>query len=109
MQALVDLVGTIAGSIQRIVALVLVAGLILSLIVTFGLQSAAPVVADKIGERAERMGDKAIQAAREEHRAAALAKDGWGYDTATDVHDYDQGSGTATDANGDSAAGWGVD
>jgi len=109
MQALVDLVGTITGSIQRIIALVLVAGLILSLIVMFGLQSAAPVVADKIGERAERMGDKAIQAAREEHRAAALAKDGWGYDSSSADSERGRVTGTTKDTNGDNVGGWGTD
>lgn len=87
MQALVDLVGTIVGSIQRVIAFFLIAGLILALIISFGLQSAAPVVADKIGERAERFGDKAIQAAREEQRAKELVKDGWGYDSVSSASD----------------------
>ncbi|MBX7495239.1 hypothetical protein K3172_05155 [Qipengyuania sp. 6B39] len=109
MQALVDLVGGIVGSIQKLIILMLVFGAVIWAITIFGFSSAAPVVADKMAERAERVGEKAIKAAVEERRARELARDGWGYsESSTDS--YGSGSpreGAERDASGDVVGGWG--
>ena len=63
MQALVDIVNGGTGSIQRIFAFFIIGGLILAGILTLGATTAAPVVADQIGARAESLGEKAIDAA----------------------------------------------
>ena len=79
MQAFVDLVGGIVGSIQKMILVLIGAGILISIIIGLTITATAPVVADEMGERAERFGDKAIKAAREEQRAEQLAEDGWGY------------------------------
>jgi hypothetical protein len=54
----------------------------LGVIITAMFVFAAPAVVEQVGARAESISDKAIEAAREEARATALAEDGWGYSDA---------------------------
>ena len=78
MQAFADMVGSIVGSIQKLIILILLLGAVIVAIAVFGISSAAPVVADKMAERAKRADERALQAAIEERRAQELAHDGWG-------------------------------
>ncbi len=103
MQALVDIVNGGTGSIQRIFAFFIIGGLILAGILTLGATTAAPVVADQIGARAESLGEKAIEAAQEERRAAEMGKDGWGYGESG----RRSGTGSTRNADGERVGGWG--
>ena len=100
MREFVNLVDTVASSYLRGLRLLILGAIILAIIVFLFLGYAAPVVVEEVGDRAESIGDKAIEAAREEHRAAALAEEGWGYsDTASGSSDSSTGEdwGTASD------------
>jgi hypothetical protein len=79
MREFVNLVDTVASSYLRGIRLLIFGALALALIVFLFLAYAAPVVVEEVGERAESISDKAIDAAREEQRAAAMADEGWGY------------------------------
>ena len=79
MQVFFALIETVAGSYVRGIRFLILGGIALAAIFFLFLGYAAPVVVDKVGERAESIGDKAIAAAREEQRAAAMAGEGWGY------------------------------
>lgn len=111
MQAFVDLVGGIVGSIQKLIILLMVFGAVIWAIAIYGVSSAAPAVADKMAERAERVGEKAIKAAVEERRARELARDGWGYsESSSSSYDKQHRSdGAQRDANGNLVGGWGTD
>jgi len=85
MQVLVELVNTVAGTYLRGIRFLILGGIALVAIFFLFLGYAAPVVVDKVGERAESISDKAIAAAREEGRAHALAADGWGYSEGSDT------------------------
>ena len=83
MQSLVDLVHAITGSFQRVILLIGAIFIVVVLIITGGLTLTAPVVAEEIGERAEAIGERHINAAMEEQRALQCerytrqAKDAW--------------------------------
>jgi hypothetical protein len=83
MREFVNLVDTVASSYLRGIRLLIVGGLVLAVIVFLFLAYTAPVVVEEVGERAESISDKAIEAAREEQRAAAMADEGWGYSDTT--------------------------
>lgn len=103
MQGFVDGVNSISSGMQRIVGLIVLAIIVVTLIVVFGLRSAAPVVAEEFGERAERLGERAMEAAIEERRAEELAEEGWGYSA-----NADSGvSSTTRNAGGEDLGGWG--
>lgn len=79
MRALVDVVTSITSSIRFIAALFFLCFFAFGLMVTAGTSYVAPKAAETIADRAERMGDKAIEAAQIEARNAQLGQDGWGY------------------------------
>ncbi|MDZ4361021.1 MAG: hypothetical protein U1B84_32195, partial [Variovorax sp.] len=60
---------------------------------------------DSVGERAERIGEKAIIAAQEERRAAEMAKDGWGYRPPSAASQRDRQRDNSRDSHKD--GGWG--
>jgi hypothetical protein len=102
MQPLVDLVGNITHAYTSTVKIVVLGGILLGVIITAMFLLAAPALVEEVGARTESISDKAIEAAREEARAHAMAKDGWGYSDAaasseTDAADFeddsDSGSG----------------
>ena len=74
-------------------------GIAVAAIVTLMIGLTAPKVIDTVGDRVERMGDKAIAAAREEGRAHALAEEGWGYSDANS----DAANAAADDFSDDSS------
>ncbi len=94
MQWLVDLTGTVASTYTRIIWILILGGIAVVAIVSLLIGYATPAVVEEVGERAERISDKAIEAARDERRAEELADEGWGY------------SDTAADTSGDE---WGPD
>lgn len=97
MQAFVDMVGNIVWGIQKFYMMLLLFGFAVTVVIGLTIYATAPTVAERVGERAERFGDRAITAAQEEARAQALAEDGWGYSE----------PGSSYDDQGDSAGGWG--
>ena len=70
MQALIDLVGGFVGSVQKTIAMVLLAGLALSAIIALTIYGTAPVIAEEAGDRVESFADARIEEAVEEGRAA---------------------------------------
>lgn len=84
MRVIADILDSFTGIVRMIVGGIVLMGLVFGLMMTVGVSYVAPQVADNYGERAERLGEKAIAAAREEERARALAEDGWGYSPETD-------------------------
>lgn len=101
MQAFVDLVGKIIWSIQKFYMMLLFFGFAVTVVLAITIYATAPTVADEVGDRAERLGEQAISAAREEARAQALAEDGWGYG------DPGYAESVSQDSNGEPAGGWG--
>ena len=65
MQAFVDLVETVMGSFRRLMLFLVLGGIAVAGIITLGVATTAPVVAEEIGERAERFGDRAMERAIE--------------------------------------------
>lgn len=83
MRALVDIVENLTSSIRFVIGLLVLAGMVVALMLTIGVSYAAPKAADSLAERAERVGEKAIEAAQQERRARDMGEDGWGYGAAT--------------------------
>jgi hypothetical protein len=79
MQGIVDLVGAVSNIFTRTIWIVILGGILVVGIISLMIGYTAPVVVDQVGERAERISGRAIEAAREESRAHALAAEGWGY------------------------------
>lgn len=82
MRAVVDLVDSIAGTWTRTISILVMGGIAVVAIVTLIVSLSAPAVVESVGDRAERISNNAIEAAREEGRAHALAQEGWGYSDA---------------------------
>jgi hypothetical protein len=79
MRSLVDIVENVTSSIRYVVGALFLLFVCLGLFVTVAASFVVPVAVDKMGERAERLGERAIQAELEQRRAEQLARDGWGY------------------------------
>ena len=100
MQPLIDLVGNITQAYTSTVRIVVLGAIVLGAIITAMVMFAAPAVVDQVGARAESISDKAIEAARQEARAQALAEDGWGYSDSVASADADS-AGSFEDAGSD--------
>ncbi len=83
MRALVDIVQNLTGIVRFVVGMIVLAIMAVGLMLTIGGSYVAPKAVESIAERAERAGDKAIEAAQRERIASEMAKDGWGYGAAT--------------------------
>ncbi|TIX51453.1 hypothetical protein [Alteraurantiacibacter aquimixticola] len=103
---MVDFVDGMVGNVQRLVGMLIFAGLSLVAIIMLGLHFTAPVVAEQVSERAEALGEKAIEAAREERRAEQLADEGWGYSAASKTG-FDDGNYGDVDPYMEDTGGWG--
>jgi hypothetical protein len=103
MRAIVDLVDSITGVWTRTISILVIGGIAVVAIITFGIGFAAPSVADKVGDRAERISAKAIEAARQEARAQSMAQEGWGYSDANTDAATESGSFEADAASYDSS------
>jgi len=104
MRVLVDIVENLTSSIRYIVGILVLAGLAFGLMLTLGASYVAPKAAESLAEGAERVGEKAIEAAQQERVAEDMAEDGWGYGAATASAGH--GSGAAQDAH-PAGDGWG--
>ncbi|MEM7664927.1 MAG: hypothetical protein AAF250_03650 [Pseudomonadota bacterium] len=76
---LVDLVDSVTSSIRFIFFLFFLAVLGFGLFITVGASVVAPAAVESLGERAERVSNRAIEAAQTEARNEQLAKEGWGF------------------------------
>jgi hypothetical protein len=102
MRALVDLVDSVTSVFNRSVWMLVIGGIVAAAIIALVIGFTTPTMVHEVGERAERISEKAIEAERRERRERALAEEGWGYsDTASDY--------SATDAADESADGFGAD
>jgi hypothetical protein len=74
-------------------------GIAVAAIVMLMIAVTAPAVVENVGERAERISNKAIETARQEARVQAMAQEGWGYSDAntavadSEASDYGEGTG----------------
>ena len=100
MQGLADLIGNITHAYTSTIRIVVIGMIVLGAIITGTIMYAAPAVVENVGERAERISEKAIEAAREESRAHAMAQDGWGYSSASASADTTMAD-TSDDASSD--------
>ena len=106
MRAIVDLVDSVAGTWTRTVGMLVIGGIVIAGLFMLMVSFTAPAVVEHVGERAERISDKAIEAAREEARAHAMAEDGWGYSdsaASADTHAADTFDDTSSDYNASSS------
>ena len=101
MQALVDMVDSISGTVRLFILAIMGFGVIVTLLMTVSFSVVAPQVAEDYADRAEALGDRAIEVAREEARARELADDGWGY---AEPGSYE---GRSRDSEGEAVGGWG--
>jgi hypothetical protein len=83
VRAIVDLVDSISSTFTRTIWILIIGGVAVVGIVMLMIGVTAPAVVEEVGERAESISEKAIEAAREEQRAHALAQEGWGYSDST--------------------------
>ena len=109
MQPIVDIVDSVTSNMRRIVGMLVLAVIAIILIIVIGANVAAPVVAEELGERAERFGDRAMQTAVEEQRVEQLAEEGWGYSGATATGESESRASSSRDSNGEHVGGWGAE
>ena len=114
MQVIVDLVGTVSNLFTRTIWILIIGGIVVVGIVSLMIGYTAPAVVAEVGERAERISNKAIETAREEGRAHALAADGWGYSEGSDTSERSFAPDTAAtyddtydESYGEPAEDWG--
>lgn len=101
MRFLVDLVDSLTGTVRFIIVAIMLSGFLFTIMTIGGISYLAPKVADNYGERAERIGDRAIAAAQEEVRNRELAKEGWGYGEPASHEERSR------DSSGEIVGGWG--
>lgn len=94
MRMVIDLFDNVTTTIRVVVGLFVLGMIALGFLMTAGATVVAPVAVEQIGERAERLGEKAIEAQRERDRNRALAEDGWGYGAGSDSSSSDDDWGT---------------
>lgn len=108
MRLLSDMIDQFSTTVRVIAGLLTLGVLGFGAMMTFGAGWAAPQVAEKFAERAEKVSTKAIEARMEAERARALAKEGWGYDAGT-APDYGPAASPAgrAEPHADEIGGWG--
>ena len=100
MRIVADVIENIFSSIRMLFLLGFGAIVLIGLFMTFGAGVVAPQVFEAAADRAERMGERALQ----EQRNRDLAKEGWGYAEPT------EGSGATYDKTSEEyVGGWGDD
>ncbi|MEQ5786979.1 hypothetical protein J3454_03650 [Erythrobacter sp. NFXS35] len=102
MRALVDIFESLTSSIRFVIGLFVLAVMGFGLMLTLGATYVAPRAVESLAEGAERVGEKAIEAAQQERRAHEMGKDGWGYDAATTKSDRSE----RTSRSGSAKDGW---
>lgn len=83
MRALVDIVQNVTSSIRFVIGGLLVVVFLIGLMLSASFAYVAPQAAEKVAERAESIGEKAIAAEQRQRVAEDMAQDGWGYGAAT--------------------------
>ena len=99
MREIVDLVDSVAGTWTRTVKIVVIGGIVVAGLFMLMITLTAPAVVEEVGDRAERISDKAMAVAREEGRAHALAEEGWGYSDGNSDAAYSTADGFSDDAS----------
>lgn len=102
MNGFLQVMNNVTGSIRFIVGMFVLCIFGLGLILTVGAGVIVPQAAEKVGERAERAHDKAIEAARQEARNRSYAAQGWGYEDSAPAP-----TGGGSDPEGEYVGGWG--
>jgi len=105
MRALLDIVENLTSTVRFIFGIIALGFIVTGLMFTIGASYFVPKAVDSVGERAERIGEKAIIAAQEERRAADMAKDGWGYRPPSAASQRDRQRDHSRDSHKD--GGWG--
>ncbi len=95
MQTLADIIGNVMGSIRFLFLLFFCAIMGIGLLLTAGTSYVAPQVAENVADRAERVTNRAIEAAEEAHRNEQLAQEGWGYGAGNDSSSSDDDWGAS--------------
>lgn len=108
MREIVDLVDSVAGTWTRTVRIVVIGGIVVAGLFMLMITLTAPAVVENVGERAERISDKAMAVAREEGRAHALAEEGWGYSDANTNAGNTTSDDFSEDSGGSSGDDWGA-
>lgn len=101
MRELGDMLESVTGTVRFVIAALVLGGVVIAITMIAGISFVAPQVADNVGERAERFGDRAIEAAHEKARRRDLADDGWG-DAKLRADE-----GGSRESDGDPVGGWG--
>lgn len=79
MRAFLDIVENLTSTVRFVFGMITLGIMTVGLMISVGASFLLPKAVDSIGERAERVGERAINAELEARRAKELAKDGWGY------------------------------
>ena len=108
MQGILQLVEAVTGTFTRGIWILVAGGVAVVAIISLTVGFAAPAVVDKVGERAERISEQAIEAAREESRAHQLAQDGWGFSDTTDSSAGTDAADFEDDSSGTHDDDWGA-
>jgi type II secretory pathway pseudopilin PulG len=83
MRALVDIVQNVTSSIRFVIGGLLVVILLIGFMLSASFAYVAPRAAEAVAERAEKMGEKALEAQERQRVAEDMAQDGWGYSAAS--------------------------
>lgn len=83
MRALVDIVQNLTSSIRFIIGMLVLATFLIGLMLSASFAYVAPQAAETVADRAESMGEKAIEAHQRQRVAEDMAQDGWGYGAAS--------------------------
>jgi type II secretory pathway pseudopilin PulG len=83
MRALVDIVQNVTSSIRFVIGGLLVVILLIGFMLSASFAYIAPQAAESVAERAEKMGEKALEAQERQRVAEDMAQDGWGYGAAS--------------------------
>ncbi|MCK0127737.1 hypothetical protein [Erythrobacter sp. F6033] len=102
MRIVGDVIDNVFSSFRLVMLLIFGAVMLFGLFMTVGASVVAPQVVDAAAERAERLGERAIEAELEAKRTREMSKDGWGYS------EPGRGSGS-TYEDGEYVGGWGSD
>lgn len=105
MRGLLDIVENMTGAFRLVIGIIALLGFLFWLTTLASISVIAPKVAKDYGERAERLGESAIAAAREEARARELGEDGWGYESSRGTES--SSSSSSRRSSTDEAGGWG--
>ena len=100
MRIVSDVIENVFGSIRLIFILGFEAVVLFGLFMTVGATVVAPKAVEAAAERAERVGEKAIEARLQAERDRQLGSEGWGYGEA-------EGGSGETYEDGEYVGGWG--